>query len=242
MHEWTDIALIAPAADIDLSTVAILREQLDALLESGARRILVSCKSVTFIDSSGLALLLSRARRAHQLGGLLSLADTSPALTRFLQIVQVIDVLHVRPAQREPLPVLTPGAMPTWSKSLAVNAGIEHLPDARRRVSELLEQLALSEADRFDTALAAGEALSNALDHSNGSGCTLYMMAYADRVVIEVKDCGTGFEIAPDVCPAAREERGRGIRLMRMLMDSVEIRRRRDAETGTCCRLIKLLD
>ena len=65
--------------------------------------------------------------------------------------------------------------------------------------------------------------------------------AYRDRVVIEVCDSGEGFEIAPDEEPDESEERGRGIRLMRLLVDSVEVRRRIDAR-GTMVRLVKLLD
>ena len=65
--------------------------------------------------------------------------------------------------------------------------------------------------------------------------------AYPDRVVIEVCDCGGGFELAPGEEVAASEERGRGITLMRMLVDSVEVRRRADVQ-GTMVRLIKLFD
>ena len=64
--------------------------------------------------------------------------------------------------------------------------------------------------------------------------------AYADRVVVDVRDCGCGFEIAPNEEPPKSRERGRGIRLMRMLVDSVEVRRRTDAP-GTRVRLIKLI-
>ena len=66
------------------------------------------------------------------------------------------------------------------------------------------------------------------------------VIAYADRVVIEVRDCGCGFEIGDDEEPVESRERGRGIRLMRMLVNSVEVRRRTDVP-GTEVRLIKLI-
>ncbi len=66
------------------------------------------------------------------------------------------------------------------------------------------------------------------------------VIAYADRVVIEVRDCGCGFEIGGDEEPVESRERGRGIRLMRMLVNSVEVRRRTDVP-GTEVRLIKLI-
>ena len=91
----------------------------------------------------------------------------------------------------------------------------------------------------YDTALAAGEALGNAYDHAGGAGCVLNVRAYSDRVVIEVCDCGRGFEVAPGEEIHESEERGRGIKLMRMLVDSAEVRRRTDVQ-GTMVRLVKL--
>lgn len=241
MGEWNDIAVIAPTGDIDIATAPLLRERLDDLIDSGVRRILVSCRNVTFIDSSGLALLLSRARRLFRLGGLLSLVDASAQVARFLQIARLIDVLHVSLADRPPVPMLAPGALPRWSKTITVSGGIERLGEYRHRVSELLVSLPMGDDARFDTALAAGEALSNAYDHAGGDGCVLAVHAYPDRVVVEVRDCGCGFEIADGKEPEESEERGRGIRLMRLLMDSVEVRRRADVAHGTCVRLVKLL-
>ncbi|MDO4436807.1 MAG: anti-sigma factor antagonist [Coriobacteriaceae bacterium] len=241
MSEWNDIAVIAPTGDIDLASVPALREQVDGLMATGVRRILINCQNVGFIDSTGLAFLLTRARSLLARDGLLSLVGASPQIMRFLQIARLLDILHVTSSEKPELPVLAPGAPPKWSKSFAVRPGVEHLGAYRRRVSDLLEGLSLSRDDRFDVALAVGEALSNAYDHACGArGCTVTVQAYADRVVIEVRDCGCGYEISADEEPPESRERGRGIRLMRMLVDSVEVCRRVDAP-GTQVRLIKLL-
>lgn len=241
MSEWNDIAVIAPSDDIDLASVPALRSQVDGLIASGVRRVLINCQNVDFIDSTGLAFLLSRARTLLARDGLLSLVGASPQVMRFLQIARLLDVLHVTSADKPALPLLAPGALPQWSKSFAVRPGVENLGVYRRRVSDLLESLPLSRDDRFDVSLAAGEALSNAYDHAcEAKGCTLTVQAYADRVIIEVRDCGCGYEIAPDEEPPESRERGRGIRLMRMLVDSVEVLRRTDAP-GTQVRLIKLI-
>ena len=241
MNEWNDIAVIAPAHDIDISTVGELREQIDSLIASGIYRVMVNCQHVAFIDSSGLACLISRARQLGRAGGMLSLVNTSPDVTRSLQIARLLEALHVTAAMRPPVPVLAPGAMPLWSKSVSIKQGVEHLGYYRHRVADLMATVPMSDSDRFDMALAAGEALSNAYDHANGAaGCMMMVIAYPDRVVVEVRDNGEGYEIAPDEEPDESEERGRGIKLMRMLVDSVEVRRRRDAH-GTLVRLIKLL-
>lgn len=234
-----DIAVLAPVSDIDIATVPGLRSEVDSLIAAGTRRILLNCENVTFIDSTGLAFLLSRARRLIQEGGMLSLVNVSAEVSRFLQIARLISVLHVTARDRPPVPVLSPGTLPVWSRSISVAEGIEHLGLYRHRVVELLETLPLGRDAVYDTALAAGEALGNAYDHAGAAGCMLNVRAYEDRVVIEVCDCGGGFEIAPDEDVAESEERGRGIKLMRMLVDSAEVKRRADVQ-GTMVRLIKL--
>ncbi len=241
MNEWTDIAVIAPVRDIDLSTVPALRAEVDGLIAGGTRRVIVNCQNVTFIDSTGLAFLLTRARTLLSRGGALSLIGASPQVVRFLQIAPLIDVLHVSSIEKPPVPVLAPDVPPLWSKSFAVRAGVENLGYYRHRVAELLDSLPLNRDDCFDTALAVGEALSNAYDHAcDAVGCTMSVTAYADRVVVDVNDCGCGYEIASGEEPPESRERGRGIRLMRMLVDSVDVSRRTDAR-GTRVRLIKLL-
>lgn len=240
MYEWNDIAVIAPSRDIDIASVPGLRLQMDSLIAQGVRRVLVNCQNVTFIDSTGLAFLLSRARQLHELEGMLSLVNASAQVARFLQIARLLDVLHVSYAERPPIPVLAPDAPPLWSKSCSIVPGVEHLAQYRHRVAEMLGTLPLSREECFDTALATGEALSNAYDHAcDAQGGTMTMVAYPDRVIIEVLDCGCGFEIAADEEPPESRERGRGIKLMRMLVDSVEVRRRTDAQ-GTCVQLVKL--
>ena len=241
MSAWNDIAVIAPASDIDINAVPYLRVQMDELIESGVRRVIVNCRDVDFIDSTGLAFLLSSARRLHAAGGLLSLWDVSAQLTRFLQIGCLTDLLHVTSSGGQDGPLPAPDAPARWTTSLAVRTGVENLGFYRHRLTELLAGAPLSRDACFDVTLAVGEALSNAYDHArDAEGATLTVAAYDDRVVVEVRDRGCGYEIAADDEPVVTEARGRGIRLMRMLVDSVEVRRRSDGP-GTIVRLVKLV-
>lgn len=232
---------MAPTGDIDLATVPLLRERLDATVEAGTRRVIVNLQNVSYIDSSGLALLLSRTRRLMAAGGVLSLVNASDQVMRSLQIARLVDILHASGRDRAPVPSLAPGAMPRWSRTVRVCGGVEHLCEYRRRVDEMIAGLGLTADERFDVALATGEALSNAYDHAGCRGAELSVRAYDDRLVIEVADRGCGYEIAAGEVPVESEERGRGIKLMRMLVDGVEVRRRGDADCGTRVTLTKLL-
>ncbi len=239
MNEWSDIAVLTPPGDIDIASVPALRCRLDGLVKRGVRRVVINCQAVTFIDSTGLAFLLTRARDLMRREGLLSLVNASDEVVRFLEIARLVDILHVAGVSRDSIPAIPVGELPRWSKSVEVRQGIENLPYYRHRVAELLESLPLRRDERYDVALATGEALGNAYDHAGGVGCILTVQAYGDRVVLEVVDRGAGYSIDDSSEPVASEERGRGIKLMRMLVDNVEVSRRFDG-TGTRVRLVKL--
>jgi anti-sigma B factor antagonist len=60
--------IAAVAGEIDISTVAQLRERLFELADSGGT-LIVDLNQVTFIDSAGLGALVGTARRVAEHGG-----------------------------------------------------------------------------------------------------------------------------------------------------------------------------
>jgi len=95
MNEWNDIAVLTPPGDIDIASVPALRRRLDNLIDRGVRRVVINCQAVGFIDSTGLAFLLTRARELMRHEGLLSLVNASDGVVRFLEIARLVDILHV---------------------------------------------------------------------------------------------------------------------------------------------------
>lgn len=96
-------AVIAEVAgEIDLSTVAGLRERLTALADSG-QPLIIDLNRVTFIDSTGLGVLVSVARRAGANGGALH-AVCSQEHTRHLLWLTGVD-------RRIPLSATVDGAL-----------------------------------------------------------------------------------------------------------------------------------
>jgi anti-anti-sigma factor len=56
---------VLAAGEVDLATAGGLRKQLDELLDVGWRDVLADLREVTFMDTSGVHVLLDAARRAH---------------------------------------------------------------------------------------------------------------------------------------------------------------------------------
>ncbi|WP_330299818.1 STAS domain-containing protein [Streptomyces sp. NBC_00503] len=80
--------LIAPAGELDISTVHSLRASLARCLDDGVRTIDIDLSAVTFCDCSGLGVLLSSWWRITAAGGTLRLHHPPPALVRIIDITR----------------------------------------------------------------------------------------------------------------------------------------------------------
>ena len=239
-HEH-DIVLVPIWGDLCVRTAPALRATLNRLVQQGSRRIIINMAGVPYVDSAGMAVLFSTIRKMRESGGLLSLINVSPNVMRSLKIARLVDLVPVSAlgARRE-VYELDPSVQPLWRTSLPVDA--DDLHAARARIEQLADRLPFSHDAVFDITLAVGEALGNAADHTCGEGILATVSAYPDRMVVEVTDCGDGFSVsdANELPKSADEERGRGIKLMQLLVDSVSIQNR-SSGTGTVVRLVKLL-
>ena len=84
---------IAPAGDLDLATSPELRSTIDELLGSGFDDVVVDLANVTFLDSSGLQVLLA-AHEAAELGGYrFRLRAGPPAVQRIFELTGTLDRL-----------------------------------------------------------------------------------------------------------------------------------------------------
>lgn len=111
---------------------------------------------------------------------------------------------------------------------------------ARRGVAGFAGACGFSEAEIADIRLAAGEALSNAVEHAgarSSDGFTVECGFDGAALSIEVRDAGLGFAVpaksAQTITPDQRG-RGFGIFLMRRLMDDVIF-----ARNGTIVRMVR---
>lgn len=235
------IALVPVDGDLDVTAVPPMRELLDQLIDDGCRRIVLNMSGVGFIDSAGMGLIIREIGRMRAMGGVISLTNVTPPVMRALRLVRVVDFAPVSADAGEgegDVPELDPSVQPLWRRVIRIDPADMH--DARHKVDELLEGLSFSEDDRFDAKLAVGEAVGNAVDHTDGSCVLMAVAGYPDRVVVEVSDCGCGYEGAGGAASDDPwNERGRGIKLMRLLADSVTITKK-STGSGTVVRIVKL--
>jgi len=77
--------IVTAAGEIDISTVAPLRERLLEVVTSGAP-LVVDLEQVSFIDSVGLAVLIGAAKRAAAYGGSLQVACALPKIRQLMHL------------------------------------------------------------------------------------------------------------------------------------------------------------
>lgn len=242
MGSFRDIALVPVTHDLDVSTAPELRAYLDTLIDGGCLRVVLDMTECDYVDSVGMSLLMGELRRMRSAGGVISLTNVSKRVYRMLQVLRLVDFMPVsRAGERPDVPDLASGTMPLWCKTIHVDP--ERMGEARRWVVRLACLMHFSRDEVFDVELAVGEAIGNAVDHTCAEGIMATVLGYPDRMVVEVTDCGCGIELdAGEEPPESEggEERGRGIKLMRLLADSVTITRRARGQ-GTQVRIVKMI-
>jgi serine/threonine-protein kinase RsbW len=105
---------------------------------------------------------------------------------------------------------------------------------SRRVVGEMLEQAAVSATIQDDLAVAVTEACSNVVRHAPSSGIyRLTVDVDDDRCVIGIRDAGPGFDPNLPRSTSADRDGGRGLLLMRALVDDIRFENRRPGMTVT---------
>jgi anti-anti-sigma factor len=92
-----DRLLVCPAGEVDLLTAATLESRILDLLRGGFDRVVVDLRAVTFLDSTGIRVLLSAHHRAREDGRSFSIILGGPATRRPLEILGLTEYLDLEP-------------------------------------------------------------------------------------------------------------------------------------------------
>jgi anti-sigma B factor antagonist len=81
-----DVVRVTAIGELDLATVAQLQTQIRELREAGFAHVVLDLRQLTFMDSSGVALILAEDRFARLNGQNFSLISGTPAIQRVLTL------------------------------------------------------------------------------------------------------------------------------------------------------------
>jgi anti-sigma B factor antagonist len=84
------VVVVAPQERIDALNAPVLRQRLHALLDDGASNLVIDLSVVPFMDSAGMAVLVSALKRARSAGGDVRLVwPKAEAARRILNLTQL---------------------------------------------------------------------------------------------------------------------------------------------------------
>ena len=90
-------ALVLLVGEIDLSTVGQLYEELAELAHEGVCHVSLNVAEVTFMDSTGLSLLVTEHKRMESMKGELIIFSPSRQVRRLFEICGLDSYLNIRP-------------------------------------------------------------------------------------------------------------------------------------------------
>jgi anti-sigma B factor antagonist len=89
----TEPRVVAAAGEIDIATAPRLHADIKQAFASGAHALRIDLSAITFMDSSGLHVLIDAARRAEALDCELTIACAPPNVRRMIEIAGFGDLL-----------------------------------------------------------------------------------------------------------------------------------------------------
>lgn len=90
-------AICRVSGELDAYTAPDLRDALDALVEEAKCWIVADLTELTYLDSTGLGILVGTAKKCRQAGGDLAVACARKNLLRIFQISGTQEILNVVP-------------------------------------------------------------------------------------------------------------------------------------------------
>ena len=83
-----DVVILALHGVLDVASAPTFQTALQSILDEGDNRVAVDMADVSFMDSSGLGVLIAAYRRLSGGGGQIALANVVPAVHKVLQLTR----------------------------------------------------------------------------------------------------------------------------------------------------------
>jgi anti-anti-sigma factor len=101
--ESDDHALITAIGEIDLGTSDDVADAVADALTAGHKRVLLDFSEVTFIDSSGLAVLVRAHREAESAQAAFSVVHPTPQTLKLIRVLGLDQLLNVYDSREQAL-------------------------------------------------------------------------------------------------------------------------------------------
>jgi anti-sigma B factor antagonist len=98
-----NVAIVGLKGEVDLYTCPELKEELLRVIRDGATLVVVDLTETTFIDSTGLGVLIRGVERLKTEGGRLAVVCVDPNMVKVFEVTGLDRVLSIYPTRDEAL-------------------------------------------------------------------------------------------------------------------------------------------
>ncbi|WP_406829412.1 anti-sigma factor antagonist [Pedococcus sp. KACC 23699] len=95
------VTIVHVAGEIDVYTAPLLREVLDKQVAAGRTTLVVDLEHVTFMDSTGLGVLVGRLKLVRGQNGSLRIVSAQDRILKVFKITGLDKVFHIFPSVDE---------------------------------------------------------------------------------------------------------------------------------------------
>ncbi|SDF25287.1 anti-sigma F factor antagonist [Sporolituus thermophilus] len=96
--------IVRISGELDMHVADEFRRQVDNALDAtGLKNILLSFENVTFIDSSGLGVILGRYKRISASGGKMLAACLQPQVAKIFELAGLLNIIRTYDSETEAL-------------------------------------------------------------------------------------------------------------------------------------------
>jgi len=97
-------ALVMLQGELDASTAGLLFQRFGDLAREGISHVALNLAELTFIDTTGLSVIVAAHKRTETMGGELIIFSPRPTVRRMFEMTGLIDYLNIRPAKASSAP------------------------------------------------------------------------------------------------------------------------------------------
>ena len=90
--------VVVARGEVDVATAPALRVAVDEALDRAPDDVVVDLRGVTFIDSTGLGVLIGARRRSLDAGGRFRVLVTEPRILKVFEITGLADLFTIDPS------------------------------------------------------------------------------------------------------------------------------------------------
>lgn len=98
------VLIVRVEGELDMHVTHDFRQQVDLALESSnAKHILFNLETVTFIDSSGLGVILGRYKKICAVGGNVLIAHVQPQVLQIFELSGLLKIIKIYNSEAQAL-------------------------------------------------------------------------------------------------------------------------------------------